>query len=289
MSIASEIERIKTNIANAYVELESKGATLPTERNSDNLSNVITTVPTGGGDMELEQSFMSNIDNTRGSNCTKLPNATTSIGTYAFYNRTNLALKSLPSGVTSIGNYAFYNCTNLALSNLPSGITSISIYSFYNCTNLALKSLPSDTTYIGAYAFYKCSNIVLTSLPENINTLGNFAFNQCTKLALTSLPSGITTIPNNCFTNCKALKELTCLGAITSIGNYAFEQCSNLSKFILPNVTNVPTLSSSSVFGSTPIASGTGYIYVPDTLISDFQSASNWTKYASQIKGVSEL
>lgn len=49
MSITSEIERIKTNIANAYTELENKGATITGERNSDNLSAVVVKVPTGGG------------------------------------------------------------------------------------------------------------------------------------------------------------------------------------------------------------------------------------------------
>ena len=49
MSITSEIERIKTNIANAYTELENKGATIPTEKNSNNLASTITTVTGGGG------------------------------------------------------------------------------------------------------------------------------------------------------------------------------------------------------------------------------------------------
>ena len=61
-----------------------------------------------------------------------------------------------------------------------------------------------------------------------------------------------------------------------------------MSKVVLPNNTGVPTLSSGAFDGS-PIQNGTGYIYVPDTLLSDFQSATNWTKYASQIKGISEL
>lgn len=52
MSITSEIERIKTNIANAYTELENKGATIPTQKNSNNLASTITTV-TGGGDATI--------------------------------------------------------------------------------------------------------------------------------------------------------------------------------------------------------------------------------------------
>lgn len=49
MSIATEIERIKTNIANAYTACEGKGATLPTTLNSENLSNCISSITGGGG------------------------------------------------------------------------------------------------------------------------------------------------------------------------------------------------------------------------------------------------
>ena len=55
MTIASEIRRIKTNISNAYAEAEEKGATLPVERNSDNLASTISTIQGGGGDKVLAQ------------------------------------------------------------------------------------------------------------------------------------------------------------------------------------------------------------------------------------------
>ncbi len=57
----------------------------------------------------------------------------------------------------------------------------------------------------------------------------------------------------------------------------------------MPNITAVPTLSNSNAFANTPIAQGTGYIYVPDNLVASFKTATNWSTYASQIKGVSEL
>lgn len=51
MSIASEITRIKTNIANAYTSASNKGATLPEVRNSDNLASCIRNITGGGGDV----------------------------------------------------------------------------------------------------------------------------------------------------------------------------------------------------------------------------------------------
>ena len=49
MSVANEINRIKTNIANAYTKAEEKGATLPTEKNSANLADTIASITAGGG------------------------------------------------------------------------------------------------------------------------------------------------------------------------------------------------------------------------------------------------
>lgn len=44
MSINSEIERIKTNITNTYNALEEKGATMPEQKNSNNLASTVETV-----------------------------------------------------------------------------------------------------------------------------------------------------------------------------------------------------------------------------------------------------
>lgn len=48
MTIASEIQRIKTNIANAYTVCNNKGATMPVTENSANLANCIDSISSGG-------------------------------------------------------------------------------------------------------------------------------------------------------------------------------------------------------------------------------------------------
>lgn len=48
MSVASEINRIKSNIADAYTEAEAKGATMPATENSANLADTIATISGGG-------------------------------------------------------------------------------------------------------------------------------------------------------------------------------------------------------------------------------------------------
>lgn len=47
MSITSEINRIKTNIANAYSAINNKGGTIPQNENTENLANAIGSISTG--------------------------------------------------------------------------------------------------------------------------------------------------------------------------------------------------------------------------------------------------
>lgn len=54
MSIASEIQRIKTNIANAYTQANEKGATLPQQQNSDNLADTISSIQVSDGSSQQE-------------------------------------------------------------------------------------------------------------------------------------------------------------------------------------------------------------------------------------------
>lgn len=61
MSIASEIQRIKNNIAAAYSACESKGANMPQLQNSNNLADTINSI-SQGGTVENELKFLNFID-----------------------------------------------------------------------------------------------------------------------------------------------------------------------------------------------------------------------------------
>ena len=49
MSIASELTALSTNISNAYDAINTKGGTLPANKNTANLANAIDSIPSGGG------------------------------------------------------------------------------------------------------------------------------------------------------------------------------------------------------------------------------------------------
>jgi len=149
-------------------------------------------------------------------------------------------------------------------------------------------TLPEGITVLDNYAFYGCSKIALTSIPNTVKEIDNFAFYNCTGLSITKLPTVLEKIGGTAFRNCTSLTTLDTMSLnLNKIDGQSFRGCSNLTTFIV-RALSVPTLASN-VFQDTPIASGTGYIYVLDNLVFSYKSATNWSTYADQIKPISEL
>ena len=96
----------------------------------------------------------------------------------------------------------------------------------------------------------------------------------------------VTRIGGSAFNSCSALTTADFQTA-TSIGNYAFQSCSALTTLILRSGT-MATLGNTRAFFSTPISSGTGYIYVPAALVDSYKAASNWSTYANQIRAIED-
>lgn len=167
---------------------------------------------------------------------------------------------SIKSDATKVAQYACYKFTELVSVDLPNA-TSIGTSAFNSCTALTTANLPNATS-VNMYAFQKCGELLSISLP-NATSILNSAFQECSKLS---------------FADC---------GNAKSLGPAAFINCSALSTLIL-RYEKVCTLSNVNVLSATPIADGTGYIYVPDNLVDSYKSATNWSTYAAQIKPVSE-
>lgn len=244
-------------------------------------------------------------------NPSSLPSTVTAIRRYAFYNCTRLALSSLPSGLGGeIGDYAFYGCTNLALTSLPNGITNIGSYAFYECSNLALTSLPSSLTTINSSAFYGCGELAISTLPSTVKLIYGTAFYRCTSITSIECEGEITTLGNGAFTGrlmqlasasfpnmaltsalgtvfgsgtadyaCQLL-EFCDIGSTTGIAASAFANCYALQTLVLRKSDSICTLGNVSAFTNTPLRgynSLTGTVYVPQALISTYQTATNWS------------
>ena len=91
-----------------------------------------------------------------------------------------------------------------------------------------------------------------------------------------------TSIGEYAFNGCVALTTAD-FSLVTKIGANAFGGCNSLKALAL-RLTTKATLSNTSALNSTPIASGTGYIYVPGALLDSYKADSKWSTYANQFR-----
>lgn len=131
-------------------------------------------------------------------------------------------------------------------------------------------------------------------ITSNVSKLKSYAFYYCDKITSISLPN-IINISSNAFSNCYGLKIVSVPNA-TNIYSGAFSNCRSLIKTIIGiNNTNIINLSSATMFNFcyhivgkadsiyNPNGDKDGFIYVPNTLVADYRTATNWSTYASQI------
>ena len=185
----------------------------------------------------------------------------------------------------SIGNYAFYGCSNIALTSLPSGVTSIGNYAFYGCSNIALTSLPSGVTSIGAYAFYECAKLNISEIPHGVTAILDFSFaiGKFSKI-------GSTIVENK--SEGVAMHNGTMLlpSTLSSIGQYAFSyatsqsttdtyvECTYLSS--IRCLATTPPRANIAPFGDTGNYSQLLEVQVPQGCGDIYKAAENWRTYA---------
>ena len=232
---------------------------------------------TGGG--EVDTSVVNNIITRSITSYTN--NRVTELRSSAFNGSSKLQTVSLPK-VIKIGDNVFGNCSVLTSLDIPL-VTETGSSCFSFCSVLTEIDLQYLTT-LGSGAFHYCKKLQRVSLPL-VSTIGSSTFNHCENLTDVNLPS-VTAIDANTFMYCTALTKLE-LPALTEMAASAFNYASKFETLILSNTVGVVTLKTSS-FSNNPIASGTGYIYVPDELVEDYKVATNWVNYANQIKPLSE-
>lgn len=198
-------------------------------------------------------------------------------GIYGFArNAKSLQSVVFPDTLKAIGNYAFLGCTSLNSINLPPSIETIGVEAFIECVSLTI------------------DNIILSKL----KTLSNNAFRKTDVKRILDLgvitTMGITSgseSANGIFSYNKNLSVAILPDTLTTLGVSTFYQCSSLSTLVIKAQT--PPATAWSELKGTPIASGTGSIYVPDDgtgkIVEDYKNATNWSAYASRIFPISKL
>ena len=195
--------------------------------------------------MVLDKNSVSVVANSYSGNVVILENITygntfnvTSIGNFAFNDRTGLTSVTIPSSVTSIGTKAFDGCTNLMKVTLNSNAI-VSNTNNYNYLSKIFGSqvseyvLGEDVTSIGNSAFYGCKGLTWMTIPEGVTSIGSSAFSNCNRLASVTIPEGITTIGSSAFSRCSNLRSVTIPESVTSIGSNAFDGCTGLTSITI--------------------------------------------------------
>lgn len=296
MTIASEIQRVQTNIAGAYTALEAKGATLPTERNSANLASTIESV--SGGESSR---FGATLDSLIGS-----------IDSSGYLTRSSAEISFIGTGIKTVDQYAllgkFAKCAGLKVFSMPdltqattyafaevcrnsTNLTSASFpvmtstgggmcpfyYSFYSCTALenidfsSLKTVVAQESFRNSFAY--CSGLKSVSFPSLTSVTGTYSmyetFNRCTSLETVDL-SALQTITGESFYNtfnyCTSLTSVN-LNSLESITKQnacrgMFGNCTALTSISFPSLK---TVSNVGAFGS----SSSYYIFVNCTNLTE--------------------
>ena len=117
----------------------------------------------------------------------------------------------------------------------------------------------NNITSIASYVFLSCSKLTTVNC-LNCNYIGEYAFAYCHALTTASFP------------NC------------TYIGEWAFLSCTSLTSSLV-------SISNARAFYNTPISNQTytgsfGSIYVPFTLLEQYQNDSIWQTYKDRLSGI---
>ena len=218
----------------------------------------------------------------------------------------NMTSADFPN-MTVIGSGCFQGCTKLKTINLPR-ITALASDSFHGCNALEnydfseFTNIPSgcfrecgmagcsfDPVTVQTDAFrdtYKMEQTIfpnLTTINGSYTFAGSYSLDRQTQTDTIVLPLLTTMTSQYVFSYNGYLKKVD-FGVLPSIPASTFNKSNGgVEILILRKTDSITTLSNINAFETTPFASdGTGgTLYVPQSLISIYQSASNWSTILS--------
>ncbi len=238
-----------------------------------------------------------------------VPDSTSAIGKYAFYNCKSFTSIKLGGNVEVIGDHAFAGCGNVVSIEIPKKVTTIGRQAFANCEKLETVSLSENVASLGEFAFDGClklkafnvadGNPVYSSvdgvlfngdktilldypinksgstyvMPDSVTEIYSKAFKGCSELFLVKLSANLKTIGSDAFSECSNLSSVNIPYGVTLIDNSAFYSCKSLTSAKIPDTV---TKLGYGVFGN---CENLEEIYIPDSVTTIGSGLINGTAY----------
>lgn len=177
--------------------------------------------------------------------------------------------------LTSLKECAFYSdrfVNQVTLQN----VTQIGENAFYNCK--ALKTILADKLYNAGRAAFNGSGLTQVIFPK-LTIIRAQVFAWCASLTKVKCDKATMWL-EDAFNGCSSLETIDILGG-GNLDSASRNQLTRLKNLILRDETKVTSTGSLSWMPST------ASIYVPDDLVEQYKTATNWSTKASQIKPLS--
>lgn len=208
------------------------------------------------------------------------------------------------TGLTQLPVNAFNGCTSLSALTLPDSIGQLYGNSLQNLSVGATLNLGDGSPFLrsgNAPSLHRITTVICKDLLQYINLysgstgasygcifgqaaggarLFDSAGNEITSCVI---PSTITEIKANTFAYNKSFTDVTIPASVTSIGAWAFSNVGTSSEKVTYIVlaTTPPTLANPAAGIGVFTNNNIDTIYVPNGTLSAYQTATNWSSYAS--------
>lgn len=192
-------------------------------------------------------------------------------------NQSNLYLRF---GTESVGSNNLPYVSHLLMVEISEDVLISAAYSFAFVPSLTKVVAPrgySTSITNPSREFSNCVSLVYVDLPVGLQNVADYMFYENNNLKSIDLPNSITTIGRQSFYRCINLTSITIPENVTRIGDQAFVYCNRIAEYHL-KPTTPPTLANTNAFPTLP---SNKVIYVPTGSLSAYQTATNWSNFAS--------
>lgn len=145
MSVADELTALSTNISSAYDAIETKGGTIPANKNTENLATTIGTIPSGGGGVYVETTSVGEFSGVGPEETTfTLANLPTPIRCL------NLLVEPMNSEVKQNGSGLKYRENKISVNNQTYTIETCDAYEFTQFNTSGIQEAGDATKLYGS-------------------------------------------------------------------------------------------------------------------------------------------